>query len=172
MTSDCRWNEHVMNMVRKANIKMWYLRRLKYFGASICTLKEVYILFIRQALEFAAPLWTSSLSKMNIQNLEKLQSYATNLILGPNKMSYEQRMDRLDLISLERRRWEITSSLENKFSKDSQFQHRFPLWKCRETRSRTKFVEPRALTRRYRLSPVPTFIRLINQKEQHKSNKS
>ena len=77
-TSDCRWNDHVANLIQKANVKMWYLRRLKNLGASESTLKEVYVLFIRQTLEFVAPLWTSSLSKQNIDSLEKFQHHSSN----------------------------------------------------------------------------------------------
>ena len=165
ITSDCRWNEHVANMISKANIKMWFLRRLKNLGASTCTLKEVYSLFVRQALEFAAPVWTSSLSKQNIKNLEKLQAFATDIILGPNSMSYEQRMRELSLISLEERRWNITSKFAEKFSKDPDFSYLFPQRKSRVTHSSTKFVETRAFNRQSMVSPIPTYMNLLNEKE-------
>ena len=144
-------------------MKTWYLGRLKNLGASESTLKEIYVLFIRQALEFAAPLWTSSLSKQNIDNLEKLQHYATNLICGQNRLTYEQRLDKLSLPSLEERRWQITARFGEKLSCDPDFQHLFRLRNTRETRSACKFTEPKAFTKGYTTSPIPTFIKLITR---------
>ena len=134
------------------------------------TLKEIYCLFVRQALEFAAPVWTSSLTKQNIRNLEKLQEYATDLICGPNNtMSYERRLNDLSLVSLEERRWSITSRFAVKLAKDPEFNHLFPVRRSRVTRNSDKYIEPRAFTRRYMVSPIPTYIRLLNEKD--KQNK-
>ena len=73
-SSDLRWNTHISEMSKKANSKLFFIRRLKDLRASQSTLVENYKLFIRQGLEFASPLWTSSHSKKNIKDLEKLQA--------------------------------------------------------------------------------------------------
>ena len=55
---------------------MYFLRRLKRLGATEETLKEVYILFIRSLLEFAAPLWAGELTgnKKLTNQLDKIQN--------------------------------------------------------------------------------------------------
>ena len=159
-------------MIKRANVKMWYIRILNILGASKCMLKEIYCLFVRQVLEFAAPVWTSSLSKQNIQNLEKLQHYATDIICGTNSLSYEQRMEELSLLSLEERRWAITSKFAVKLAKDPDFNYLFPIRNSRETRSANKYIEPRAFTRRYLVSPIPSYIKLLNAKEKQDRRKT
>ena len=54
--SDCTWNDHVNFMVNKARQKTWMLRRLKSQGVKTNLLVELYTLFVRSGLEFAAPL--------------------------------------------------------------------------------------------------------------------
>ena len=80
--SSCRWDDHVNFIVQKANQKIWTLRRFKDQGASKETLLELYKLFVRSGLEFAAPLWTFGLSKKNVKDIEHIQSMVTNVILG------------------------------------------------------------------------------------------
>ena len=61
---------------------MYFLRRLKRLGATEETLKEVYILFIRSLLEFAAPLWAGALTgnKKLTNQLDKIHNYACRII--------------------------------------------------------------------------------------------
>ena len=88
----------------------WFLRGLKNLGASKTTLLNIYNLFVRQALEIAAPVQNSSVSKSNTRHLEKNQCLATNIIIGNSRrLSYEERLCELALDSLETRRWNITA---------------------------------------------------------------
>ena len=61
ITSDCKWNTHISNLVNTGNRKIWFVRRLKSLGASTETLVDIYKLFVRQGLELAAPLWSGAL---------------------------------------------------------------------------------------------------------------
>ena len=45
-SSDGKWNENVVYVAKKANSRLFFLRRLKALGASRDTLKEVYVLFV------------------------------------------------------------------------------------------------------------------------------
>ena len=153
-----KWN------VKKANSKLFFIRRLKDLRASQSTLVEIYKLFICQGLEFAAPLWTSSLSKKNIKDLEKLQARATDIICGyENRLSYEQRLGVLSLLSLKTRRWAITERFAVDCSKNPKFQHLFKERPYQNTRSKQKYCEIQARTKRYASSPIPTYISLVNK---------
>ena len=100
---------------------------MKNLGASKNTLLEIYKLFVRQALEIAAPVWNSSLSKSNIRQLEKIQCLATNIIIGNSRrLSYEERLRELALVSLETRRWNITAKFAKSLSENPDFEYLFP----------------------------------------------
>ena len=49
-------------IVDRANAKLWISRRLKKLGADRDDLKDVYIKQVRSILEFAVPVWHSSLT--------------------------------------------------------------------------------------------------------------
>ena len=53
-SSTGKWNEHIKYIAKKANTRLYFVRRLKKLGASIQTLKETYILFVRPILEMCA----------------------------------------------------------------------------------------------------------------------
>ena len=82
LTSDCRWDANTRNMVIKGNSRLWFLRRLKVLGASLETLLDIYKLFCRSVVEYAAPVWSGALSKKNKQDLERVQQNALSVICG------------------------------------------------------------------------------------------
>ena len=65
-SSDLRWNTHISEMSKKANSKLFFIRRLKDLRASQSTLVEIYKLFIRQGLEFEVPLYGHNLFQKNV----------------------------------------------------------------------------------------------------------
>ena len=62
-TSDRKWTKNIQNLVKKANNRMFFIRRLMNLWASVSTLKEAYVLFVRPALEMCAPLWSGALTQ-------------------------------------------------------------------------------------------------------------
>ena len=55
--SDLKWVSNTEQIVKKANKRLWIIRRLKYLGAQRCDLLDVYIKQIRSVLELAVPAW-------------------------------------------------------------------------------------------------------------------
>ena len=53
LRSDMKWSSNTNDMISKANKRLWILRRLKYLGAKIPDLIEVYTKQIRIVLELA-----------------------------------------------------------------------------------------------------------------------
>ena len=167
--STCKWNANTKYLVEKSMPKLWFLRRLKSLGANTQTLTLIYKLFIRQSLELAAPLWTSSLSKTNIDQLEKIQKYATSIITGAQSyqnayIPYEDRLRDLMLPTLEERRWTLTANFARKLSENPDFNYLLQKRSFnRLTRNDTKYIQPRANTTRFQRSPVPTYISILNK---------
>ena len=167
ITSDCKWDSLVTDLVRKANKKMWFLIRLKTLGASTDTLVTVFKLFIRQGLEIAAPLWTSALNKGQIAQLESVQCKVTSIILGPFPPPRSQnRRELLNLPPMQDHRLSLTKKFAIKMSQDSKFSYLFPKRDQSKTRNKQPYVTPICLTKRFQTSSIPSFIDILN-KETH-----
>jgi ribonuclease P/MRP protein subunit RPP40 len=63
----------------------------------------LYKTYIRPQLEYCVQVWSPHLQK-DIQLLEKVQRKSTKLVRGFTKLSYQQRLERLGLTTLEKRR--------------------------------------------------------------------
>ena len=50
LTSDVKFHQHVNNMFKSVNSKLWMLRRLKQFEIKSADLIEIYTTFIRSRL--------------------------------------------------------------------------------------------------------------------------
>ena len=57
-------------------------------GADGKTLTELYKIFIRPILEYAAPLWDGSISKKSSELLESCQKMAVKIILAREYTDY------------------------------------------------------------------------------------
>ena len=137
---------------------------MKSQGASIPTLVELYKLFVRQGLEFAAPLWTFGLTQKNKADIERVQRNITNLILGKNSLSYEERLRDLQLTNLDSRRTILARSCSDKMVKDERFNYLFPRKQVTATRSKEIYIRPLCHTKRLKNSAIPQFIAYQNEK--------
>ena len=68
---------------------MQLLRKVASFDAPVEDLKEIYILFIRSILEKSAPVWHSSITEDNANDLERIQKSAVKIILKDNFKGYK-----------------------------------------------------------------------------------
>ena len=64
---------------------------------------RLYTQYVRPHLEFATPVW-SPWSQADIECIEKVQRRAVAMVSGLAGASYEERLDELDMITLEERR--------------------------------------------------------------------
>ena len=60
--SDLTWSSNTDDVVKRANNKLWCLRRLKNLGVERSDLLDVYTKQVRSILEYAAPVWHYSIS--------------------------------------------------------------------------------------------------------------
>ncbi|XP_076059106.1 uncharacterized protein LOC143035878 [Oratosquilla oratoria] len=65
--------------------------------------KKILVTLIRPRLEYSVTLWTPS-TKKNIKKLERIQRATTKMAPTLSKLTYEQRLSKLELPTLEQRR--------------------------------------------------------------------
>ena len=102
MTPDLNFSAHVTHAVKKAQ------RNLSIICRTISSRKPevflpLYNALVRSHLEFAVPVWNPFLIR-DIQMIEKIQKRATKIVFGMKNLPYEQRLQQLNLDSLEKRR--------------------------------------------------------------------
>lgn len=153
--SDLKWNLHIEATCSKASKRLYALRCLKRSGVSPKDLRTVYSCFIRPVLEYACPVWHSSLTLSLCDNLEQIQRRATKIILP--SMSYSDRLMELDLPTLRERRQDLCrrfyksvvrsddrihdilpAPVENMYS--FRCPRTLPLIKCRTKRFQNSFI--------------------------------
>ena len=61
LSSDLHWNAHVDTIVSKARKGVFTIYQLKRAGIRQCDLLRVYVSVIRPVLEYACPVWHTSL---------------------------------------------------------------------------------------------------------------
>ena len=123
--SDLSWSSNTDFLVLKANSKLWFLRRLKNLGANFEDLKDIYIKQIRSILEFAAPVWHSSLTGEDRVRIERIQKTAMHIILGSHYKSYSSALGILALEPLFNRRQKLCKTFAKKCYKSTKFQNWF-----------------------------------------------
>ena len=135
-------------------------------GASSDQLKAVYVARIRSILEFAAPVFSSGLTKDQSSQIEMIQKKSLAIILGSRYLSYEHAMSLLDLERLDKRREDLCYKFALSCTQSQKHKHMFPKT-IREgplTRKNRPYVEYQCTTSRYFNSAIPYMARLLNQK--------
>ena len=102
VSSNLSWSKHIAGIVNKARKSLsWALS--VFHDRSPYTMMTLYKSFVRSKIENGCPLWHSS-KISDIQMLESIQRTFTSRIIGTEKMNYWQRLEKLSLLSLQRRR--------------------------------------------------------------------
>ncbi|XP_033628919.1 uncharacterized protein LOC117291377 [Asterias rubens] len=161
--ADLRWDTHVGSMIKRANSRLFMLRKLKYHYLSISDLVAIYTSFVRPILEYAAPAWSGALSSKQCNDLERVQKRACRIILGNDYVRYSDALQLCSIETLVCRRNHLCQSFAKTLPSsvlkrllpkryDSGYQLRnsglLGQFKCR--------------TERYRKSPLPHLTRLFN----------
>ena len=128
-------------------------------------LLKVYQTRIRSTLEFAAPVFTSGLTKMQSQKLEMVQKKAFAIILGSSYTSYQSALISLHQERLDTRRLQLCLKFATKCTKSPKHCSMFPLNpNFRPNMRKPKpYKEFQCHTTRYFNSPIPFLTRLLNQ---------
>ena len=159
------WNKHVDTIINAASYKLYMLRRLKSLGVPPLELTSIYKQFILPKLMYASPAWSSSLGTTQLHRLEKTQKRAFKIILGPSYNTYDEALNILDLTTLANNYQNTLVKFSNKLLNNPRHRHLLPPSAPpprHATRSHNLLVPIRARTNRYKNSPIPTIVNLIN----------
>ena len=102
ITSDLKSSKQCIEVEKKAQKILGYIKR-QFTTRKEETILTLYNALVRPHLEYAVQFWSPSQRK-DIERLEKVQARATKLIPSIRHISYERRLARLNLYSLEKRR--------------------------------------------------------------------
>ena len=154
--SDLKWDKHVSYMVSKAATKLHFLTILKKSSMSQKDLVNFYTTIIRSQLEYAAPVFATSLPNCLKEKLESIQKRAL-FIIFPG-VDYTEALKMANIDTLEQRRISICKVFfRNIQTKDSVLSYLLP--KPRQSkyglRKTTKFEKPICKTNRFKNTFIP-----------------
>ena len=102
LSSDYKWTTHINQMVSSARkTASWVLGVFK--DRSRLVMLQLFKSLVRSRVEYCCPLW-NPLNVSDIQCVEDIQRHFTRRIAGTTGMSYWERLESLNLQSLQRRR--------------------------------------------------------------------
>ena len=166
LTSDLKWEQNTDYLVKDANRRMVMLRAASKFTSDKNVLKQIYYSRIRCKLEQSAAVWSSSLTKKNSDDLERVQKSAVRIIFGKPYDSYSQTLKELDIMRLSARREIICLKFAKNSLKLSNFKRLFPEHANlhgMKTRKQEKYSVSKCNGKRYAVSSIPTMQKMLNK---------
>lgn len=102
VSKNLKWESHILTYVKKANTISYLIHKsFKHTTADVRL--KLFIMYVRPILEFTAVIWCPHFKK-DIHIIESVQRRATKRLFNENTISYPERLERLNLPSLESRR--------------------------------------------------------------------
>ena len=165
ITNDLKWDENTDFITKKAFSRLWIIRRLKKLGASRKALLDIYTKNVRSVLEYASVVWSSSITKKNTAQIERVQKAAFAIVLDKQYGSYEEACAVLDMQTLSERREYLARQFAIKASNHPIHSDWFvPNNDCTNTRqTKLKFKPPIGRTERFLSSAIPYLTNLLNE---------
>jgi len=84
VANDLKWTQHIDAITSKAASRLHFLKQLKRSGVRYDDLMYFYVTVIQTVLEYASPVWHSSLTAAQTKTLESLQRRAMRVIFQDN----------------------------------------------------------------------------------------
>lgn len=162
--SDLSWSSNTYYIIERANKKLWCLRRLKKLGANRDDLKDVYEKQIRSILEYAVPVWHSSITGEERLMIERVQKSALYITLGDDYCSYVSALKEMNMVTLFERRRKLCLKFAKKSLKSPKFSNWFKVNE-KQFNSRStppKYCEVYSRCKRYEMSPISYLTKLLN----------
>ena len=102
VSADNSWSPHIGRMINSARrTAAWVLSVFR--DRSRTTMMQLYKSLVRSKLEYCCPVWSPTKIE-DIKAIESLQRTFTSKISGFQHLSYWERLERLNMMSLQRRR--------------------------------------------------------------------
>ena len=161
---DLKFGVQVKEMVRRANITTWVLRRMKSLGVDQDTLLTYWKAEGRVHLELVCPVWSSGLTAAQRQDLERAQRMAMAAIAGRWEPSHSRQLLDLGLERLEPRRLRLCKVWAQRTAQESRHRDLFTPSGARPRPGKhvQLYRTPQTRTVAHYNSPVPYLTRLLN----------
>ena len=152
-------------MKLSATKKLWILVRFKSLGASPQQLLAVYQTRVRSVLEFAVPVFHSSLTVEQSRRIEMVQKKALAIIMASRYTSYDFALQYLSLERLDVRREKLCLSFALKCVNNPRHRNMFPTNDNYRPNMRNPkpYKEYFCNTSRYYKSSIPYLARILNK---------
>ena len=162
--SNLKWDDHVNEILKKCNKKLYMFRMVKKYKLPIADLVTIYTGYIRPVLEYCVPVFNGGLTLKQVQSLERVQKRVCRIILGKDYISYENAIVECKLERLETRREKLCIDFAKSLSNNPHCKDWLPKQKNVgiSLRSIPKFNQYKCKTNRFRNSAIPYFIDLLN----------
>jgi len=102
VSKDLKWDKQCSQAVKKAN-RMLGVIKINFTDRSKETIIPLYKSLVRPHLEYCVLIWSPHYQK-DIELVEGVQRRATKLIDDVRNLHYEERIKKLNLMTLEKRR--------------------------------------------------------------------
>ena len=116
--SKLTFSEHIQSVLSKCYSRLHLLKQLKCMNMDTNGLKTFYIANVRSILSYASPVWFHFLANADKLLLEKIQRYATRIIL-PHITLYHERLSLLSMPLIEEFLMSLCSKHFIKISSDN-----------------------------------------------------
>jgi hypothetical protein len=164
---DLCWDKNVSEMISKTNRRLYMLKMLKRFGFKKDELITVYKGYVRPLLEYADVVWHSSLTMKQAKSIEQIQRRACRIVLGHNFKSYDNALTDCRIESLATRRTDHCLKFAEGLANTERTKDLVPPRRLKNHPrmcSHTQTIpQLRFRTTRFKNSPVPYFIELLNK---------
>ena len=122
---DLKFEAQTKEMVKRASQTTWVLRRMRALGVDQDTLVTYWKSEGRVHLELACPVWSSSLTVAQSQDLDRAQRMAMAAIAGRWEPSHSRQLLELGLERLAPRRQKLCKVWAQRTARDSRHQDLF-----------------------------------------------
>ena len=159
-----KFEAQVKEMVRRATVTTWVIRRMRSLGVDQATLVTYWKAEGRVHLELACPAWSSSLTAAQSQDLERAQRMAMAAIAGRWEPSHSRQLLDLGLERLAPRRLRLCKVWAQRTAKESRHRDLFIPSGARPRPGKhvQSYKTPRTRTVAHYNSAVPYLTRLLN----------
>ena len=161
---DLKFEAQTKEMVRRAAQTAWVLRRMRSLGVDQSTLVNYWKAEGRVHLELACPVWSSSLTVAQSQDLDRAQRMAMAAIAGRWEPSHTRQLLELGLERLAPRRLRLCQTFAQRTARDSRHQDLFVPTGARPRQGKhvQMFRTPQTRTVTHYNSALPYLTRLLN----------
>ena len=165
LNDDLTWKDNTSTLVKKGFARLSLLRKLVCFSVPKSDLTEVFIIFIRSLLEYCCVVWHSTITEEEKTDLERVQKCAVRIILRNDYTTYEEGLEKLNLVPLLDRREELLQTFAQQCLKTDKTAKWFPknIINDHNTRNTEEYKVQFANNERLRNSTIPYLQRLLNK---------